>query len=482
MFEQFLQAREARQALIDRACEAGGTVVFASTGVPGAEKSPDGLAPVFSAACERLASSLDAVPVARGIDALGSWALFTTRLAAGDAKRVCVRIEEEQRAGRLLDLDVYHNDRQVDRASLGLPPRRCLACERPAVECIRLKRHTADGLSRAVSGLLAVPAPHDRASERLASALVVGARVELALTPKPGLVDREDNGSHPDLSFDAMARSVDLLPAYFEELLTLGTGLKPVGTGLKPRATGDTDQARGTGLKPRATGDTDDARGTGLKPRATGVPGDTGDEALAACIDAGRRAERRMTDAIGANAHRGYIFLGGLTLLASFGGEEHIREGIRDIARAVADARPGIGDGPISHGSAIRRQLGLGGIEQEALAGLPSVFERALPALRARRSAHQNRRGADRDEPLHYAMAVLMQVVEDTTAVHRCGRGGLERLRADGRALQVSIESERAYLPWLRALNGTYRTLNLTMGGVADCLALTVALDRWLAN
>ena len=47
--------------------------------------------------------------------------------------------------------------------------------------------------------------------ERLAQALVTGARLELDLTPKPGLVDRLDRGSHPDLSFALMEESIGMV-------------------------------------------------------------------------------------------------------------------------------------------------------------------------------------------------------------------------------------------------------------------------------
>ena len=46
------------------------------------------------------------------------------------------------------------------------------------------------------------------------------------------------------------------------------------------------------------------------------------------------------------------------------------------------------------------------------------------------------------------------------------------------RRLQRLIESGEDYLPWLAALNDEYRRLNLTMGGVADCMALCFALRR----
>ena len=56
-----------------------------------------------------------------------------------------------------MDIDVITETRQdgalaepsprpMTRAEIGLPERRCLICERPARECIRARRHTADEL------------------------------------------------------------------------------------------------------------------------------------------------------------------------------------------------------------------------------------------------------------------------------------------------------------------------------------------------
>jgi triphosphoribosyl-dephospho-CoA synthetase len=183
-----------------------------------------------------------------------------------------------------------------------------------------------------------------------------------------------------------------------------------------------------------------------------------------------------MTEAIGSNAHRGYIFLSGLTLMASVAPSLRLRDEVRRFARLL------LGDPPTrrveSNGALVRDRHGLGGIHREAFDGLPSVFEHGLPALeRARRDLPNSI-----DRQLHYVMAVLMQAIEDTTAVHRCGPAGLERLRSDGRALQRLIEDDHDYLPWLVQLNDEYRRLRLTMGGVADCLALTVALEQWLGT
>jgi triphosphoribosyl-dephospho-CoA synthase len=410
--QRLLEAREMRQAAVARACTTGRSVIVVSVNVPGPDKCLPGVRCLVRLAGEALGPDLAAQPVAEGSDALGPWAMFSAELSPAEAKRAAIDIETTLPAGRLLDIDVYDPaGGQVDRASLGLPARPCLICTSPAVECIRVGRHAAKEVVTGASRLLL---------RVLALALVRGARTELDLTPKPGLVDRLDSGSHPDLSFDDMSRSIDLLPAYFDDLLGLDDPLD-------------------------------------LRP----------------CVAAGERAERRMTDAIGSNSHKGYIFLSGLVLLAArtATGPRSLRSNASTLARRILGRRikPAPTSLTRSHGHRARADHGVGGIVREALQGLPSVFDCGLPVLAASRGLAAK----------HLLMAMLMQSVEDTTAVHRCGMDGLARLRADGLRLQRRIESGDDYGPWLVALNDEYRRLTLTMGGVADCMALCFALHEW---
>ena len=424
-------AREAavRQALAEQGAHSPLSVVTISLNLPGSARHLPGCATLFAAG----AAALEAAVGREGAvlrsasaekrstnDALGPFGVWHAALDAPVVKRLGVALEHDVPGGRLLDVDVYDGDgRQVGRAAFGLPPRRCFLCAEPAHDCGRLARHAAEDLARVVQALLA-----HAFRAALAAALVNGAREELALTPKPGLVDRLDNGSHPDLTFESMSRSVDLLPAYFAELTSLA---------------GD-----------------------------RGHPPDLG-----ACIDAGRRAEQRMLAEIGSNAHRGYIFLGGLLLLAGAGEVVQDTAEYRGRLRALASLVLGTNRQPPgwSHGSRLRGLHGLSGIHGEALAGLPAVFEAGLPALSRALDA-----GLGREPASHYAMAVLMQQVEDTTAVHRCGLAGLRRLHEDGERIQATIESGADALPLLAGLNDEYRATGLTMGGVADCLAATLAL------
>ena len=425
MANPFLEARDQRQEAIGHALAGlapGASLLVISTNIPGKHKHRPGQTALVQGAVAALGSTLGLESLVSSRDLLGPFHLATSRLSPQDAKRAAVALETRDPAGRLLDLDVYGADgRQVDRQSLGLGPRPCLLCAEPALACIRSGRHSQADLLTRVDALLAPyrPALPVLDPGRLAENLHRGALQELELTPKPGLVDRHDSGSHPDLSFDAMRLSANLLPLYYQDLLQCCRDQRP----------------------------------------------------LRAFEEAGIQAEARMFQAMGSNAHRGFIFLSGLVLMAAHacaGQPDRIRGEIAAIAHRHFANR----EASASHGGALRLQAGAGGIRAEAEQGLPAIFEHGWPMYQEAQAA-----GWPPDHARFYLMAVLMEQVEDTTALSRCGPNGLARLRQDGATLRQLLERGQAPEPWLTACNDNYRQLGLTMGGVADCLALTFALE-----
>ena len=257
---------------------------------------------------------------------------------------------------------------------------------------------------------------------RLAFDLAQGAHLELYLTPKPGLVDLRDSGSHPDLTLGRMELSLRVVSGYLRELSAA--------------------LYRG--------------------------------ENLPALVGLGRSAEETMLRLAGTNCHRGYIFLSGLLLCASAGlpalDEAALREAVAGFAARLfgpEECRP-------SNGSRVRARFGVGGIREEALAGLPSLFDQALPVFRATLEAGHNVQQA-----VFAMLGRLMQTVEDTTSLHRCGREGLWTLRRDGRELERLVAEREDFIPYLTKRNAHYVERNLTMGGVADLLALALG---WLSH
>lgn len=256
------------------------------------------------------------------------------------------------------------------------------------------------------------------ATERLATALARGLRRELFLTPKPGLVDLLDSGSHPDLTLSTMLVSIDQVGEYFHE----------VASALDRGA------------------------------------------ALPALVSLGRKAEERMLATLGTNTHKGAIFLGGLLLVARTrcGSDEP-----GELSSAVAETAAeffSIAPAERSNGGRAREHYRVGGIVGETLEGLPSLFRSALPAylLKVEEGG---------EEQASFAMlAALMRSVEDTTALHRCGPDGLKRLRHDGFQLKELLDRGENPVSLLQRLNDDYRSLNLTMGGVADLIGLAYGI------
>ncbi|HBA87764.1 MAG TPA: 2-(5'-triphosphoribosyl)-3'-dephospho CoA synthase [Geobacter sp.] len=256
---------------------------------------------------------------------------------------------------------------------------------------------------------------------QLALDLVRGAFMELYLTPKPGLVDLNDSGSHRDLSLHTMEASLRIVSRYLADL--------------------------------------GDSLGQG--------------EELAAQVRLGMAAEKTMLETLGTNCHKGYIFLSGLLLCASSGVPPR-EEGALSRAVALLAARFfSDADQPESNGSRARSAYRAGGVRGEALAGFPSLFDAALPAFRGEIAS-----GGNRGSAVYAMLGRLMATVEDTTALHRCGMQGLTMLREDGRTLELMVAQRRDFIGFLAQRNERYVSLNLTMGGVADMLALSFA---WLS-
>jgi len=257
---------------------------------------------------------------------------------------------------------------------------------------------------------------HLSETEKLATALTEGAALELYLTPKPGLVDLADCGSHQDLSLATMERSLQFIADYLRDLLDSLTSGEPF-----------TRQAQ-----------------------------------------IGKCAEQNMFQVLGTNTHKGYIFLSGLLLVARWRTDaphdQALRDSVASLARVFFDAREETG----TNGGQVRGRYHAGGIVREALEGLPALFDEALPAYRSAVA-----QGCCFTRASYAMLARLMQTVEDTTTLHRGGSMGLHRIRRDGRELERVLDEHEEFLPFLSQLNRDYIRMNLSMGGVADMLGLS---------
>ena len=354
---------------------------------------------------------------------------------AEQVKALCLRIEDESPMGRLFDMDVIGPDGQ--KLARG-EERRCLVCGAAGRGCASRRLHSLGELSAAVTGLLReglLAADADRVDALATRALLD----EVDTTPKPGLVDRDNNGSHRDMTPETFEKSAGALGGFWGDCFRLG------------------------------------AETAALPPA----------EAFARLRPLGLEAERRMLTATGGvNTHKGAIFTLG-TVCAAVGrlwraeapcrNPERIAEACAALCARAAEedlARVKESGSPRTAGERLYLEYGLRGIRGEAAAGLPAVREVGLPLLESCLA-----RGMGRNDAGAVALLHLIARGEDTNMIKRGGPA----LAGQAVAL-VREELRRDLFPppeRIRELDAFFIRHALSPGGCADLLAVSYFLHDW---
>lgn len=256
-------------------------------------------------------------------------------------------------------------------------------------------------------------------------------QAELDTTPKPGLVDKDNNGAHRDMDYVLMQRSIDTLHPYFVKLALLGC--------------------------------------------ADALPSHT------AIRDAGIEAEKAMLSATnGVNTHKGALFSMGLAVVAAAHEERKIaaneeqilkeRNGGEDVLvslqttiKALAASFP---DTNGTHGSKAKLlskgTTAIKGALDNAREGYEMLFAEWLPFYIERRK--------ERDaHTLHKTLLRIMCDLDDTNVIYRTDLATAEEVKQEARALLDNF-SETA----LKDMDRHYTTRNISPGGAADMLSLTI--------
>lgn len=367
---------------------------------------------------------------------------------AGDAaliKKMGVALEEALSYGRLLDIDVFAADgRQLSRDECGLPPRTCLLCDQPAAVCVRSAAHEREAVLAAMNRLIGdFRAEATRACppvvETIGSASLEAMLMEVACTPAPGLVDRDNSGAHRDMDIFTFLRSSSALaPAMY---------------------------------RCAAAGHAHAGRPDALLPILRHI---------------GREAERAMFAATdGVNTQKGLLFLlGVLTAAAALACRREKTIAAADIAAVAAAICQGVVDrelaalqekaaiGKLTAGEKLYLRYGITGIRGEITAGLPAVMRTGLPIYRAAIEA-----GLTLNDALVHALMALMTVAQDTTIMHRHGPEMLLSVQKKAAAVMAAggmlTEKGRRLI---RGLDRQFIRGNISPGGSADLLAATYFL------
>lgn len=340
-------------------------------------------------------------------------------------KALCLALEERDALGRLLDLDVLAPDgRKLSRQALRRPARGCLVCGRPGSYCAASRAHDAGTLYRAAMGIITA-ALGQRQQEKVGALATQALLVELAVTPKPGLVDRNNTGAHQDMDCHTFVASAAVLTGYFETCARLG--------------------------------------------RKYGA----GEGCFARLRLEGKLAQGRMLRATGGvNTHQGAIFT--LGILAAAAGyllnqqqpvspKRLSQASMRLCAAALEGERAQLREA-VTWGERLMKGR-LAGARAEAAAGFPTVMAAGLPALQEALAG-----GQTLDEAGARALLVIMLKAEDTVLLRRAGAAGAGRALADAaRVLAGGLRPDD-----LLALDQAFICQGLSPGGSADLLAATL--------
>ena len=361
----------------------------------------------------------------------GNEAFFLLDAAPLRVKEVTVTIEDQGPVGRLFDMDVLCPDgRKVDRQELGLSGRKCLICGGPAQVCARSRAHTVAALQEKTWEILRKALDDADAADaaRLATQALL---YEAATTPKPGLVDRGNSGSHRDMDFFTFQASAPALYPYFFRCVKIGR----------------------EGL---------DARETFQRLRSPG-----------------KLAEGEMLHATGGvNTHKGAIFSMGI-LCGALGRLERtewanpervlsecaaMTKGL--VRRDYDDLTP---ETAKTAGQKLYLQYGITGVRGQAEAGFPVVGKVGLPKLEAGLSM-----GKTINEAGCAALLAMLAQTMDTNMIHR---GSFKIQQEIMEKLSDLLEDEP--FPSQKTLEGldeAFIRKNLSPGGTADLLAMTYML------
>ncbi len=440
MLLQILSARERRAARQRRLLNKYGTSLICFTmNIIGSKKTGPLIKAGFELGDHVLRAQLKAerLPILyseQHTTKAGYEALYVVDAVPSHLKCITADIEDSMPVGRLFDMDVLDAEGvHWDRGKVGFDRRRCLLCNDLATVCARERRHPPEEVLKKTERLLE-DAVIKYDAEHIAQVAVQSLLHELCTTPKPGLCDRRNNGSHTDMDLFTFTASASSLWPYFKVCARIGMY--------------------------------------------------TRDEAPTFTFEklrfAGKTAEQEMLEATGGvNTHKGAIFTLGL-LCGAMG---RLRRAQRvDPARVCAEAAAmtrglvehdlhGLED-PATAGEQQFAKHGITGIRGEAESGFPSILNAALPILTEGLQNGMTYNDAGRSALLH-----LIAAIDDTTLIHRSDGATAKRVR---RHMRDILTTNR--FPDRRTaeqLDDTFIRHGLSVGGAADLLAATYFLHTF---
>ena len=428
-----LNAREARVERQDRLLKECSCLVCFTMNIAGPYKISDAITRAYAEGLGKIMRLLEqnGISVAKSeqyVEKTGVEGYIALHQDPLKIKGLMVQIEDNFELGRLFDIDVIKPDgEKVSRGDIGMDGRSCMICGSQGSGCARSRAHTVEQLQQHFIATICNYF-NNQYAEHLAQQAVKALMYEVAVTPKPGLVDRADSGSHKDMNFFTFIDSSTALHEYFKSC-----ALKAVEMSDK-----------------------------------------TPQQLFAALRYLGLEAEAKMFQhTFGVNTHKGAIFSFGLAVASvAYLAENHrstTAENVLDMCAQMAQLSLADFDNKDLHksfGKEIFSQQKIKGIRGQAAAGYPSV----IPALRLLRQCLQN--GDGYDVAGAKVLCQLMSSVEDTNVIKRSNVETLNKVQQKAKEFIYSDNITEE----LAELNKEFVKLNISPGGCADLLAMSFLL------
>lgn len=151
---QILLAKEDRQAFQRRLLATFGyPLICLTVNYPGPIKSNFYTKIIFAEGLKSIVNDVNLHFKAVNLRFSGEEGYFVAEGNAQKLKRILSATEETHPLGRFMDIDVFDDKgEQISRESIGLPPRKCLLCEKTARECYILRNHSSNDLKAFIDG------------------------------------------------------------------------------------------------------------------------------------------------------------------------------------------------------------------------------------------------------------------------------------------------------------------------------------------
>ncbi len=243
-------------------------------------------------------------------------------------------------------------------------------------------------------------------------------RAELDATPKPGLVDKQDNGAHRDMNYLLMRKSIDTLLSHFTQLAKEGF----------QEVLPSVETLQSIGLE----------------------------------------AEKDMlATTAGVNTHKGALFSLGIAVTAAAHQafkHELSAQSLQDTIKEIAKQFPAPKG---THGAQVIKGHNIDGAVACASKGFPLLFGKWLPF-------YAKHAGNDQFA-LQKTLLLIMSELDDTNIYYRKGANEAAKVKQEAAELLAHCDESA-----LQKMNCDYIKRNISPGGAADMLSLTVFIFSML--